>query len=260
MMIQVFRDMLVLLATTTLLWLFHLYSRVLPGWVLLCVWAILFVAIASVLVWRRRVRRRAFLAVYIAADSPLQRVLRGGVIMTLSQAVLAALLALTLLLAAVRVKSATVWIVLIIAAPLFALLRAVIYTRFSAHVSAAYQSEFSLRTTLLLLGPLLLIVLLGLALQQNYPDFNAASLEQALWHVVEQEQALSSQLLLLLQVAAAGDGLRLWLAQQLLPALQLPVFLWLGWILVFVQETLFVWSLLLLQQGVLLGVNRELRR
>lgn len=220
----------------------------------------MFVAIAGTLVWRRRVRRRAFLMVYIAAGSPLQRLLRGGVLMTLSRSVLAALLALTLLLAAVRIDNPTVWVVLIIAAPLFAFMRAIIQTRFASDVSAAYRSEFSLRTSLLLSGPLLLVLLLFLTLQQNYPAFNGVSLEQALWHMVEQEQARSEQLLLLLQIAAAGDGLRLWLAQQLLPALQLPLFLWLGWVLVFVQETLFVWSLLLLQQGVLLGVNRELRR
>ena len=94
-----------------------------------------------------------------------------------------------------------------------------------------------------------------LALQRSYPDFAGVGLERAVWHLVDQEQARSGILLALLQGLAAADGLRLWLAQQLLPVPGTSAWQLLGWAVVLAEETLFVWSYLLLAHGVLTGVG-----
>lgn len=252
-------DMLLLMAMAALLWVFHLYSRLFTDLMLVTIWLTLTVTITGGLVWRGRLRRRSFLAVYIAAESPLQQLLRGGLLMILSKSLLAIMLALLLIVVLIRNTQPAVWVVLILAAPLLVLLRTGLQEVFKTHVSPLYLSEFSLRVSLILLGIPLVVLLIYLSMYRSYPDFTAVSLERAVWHMVEQEQARSEALLLGLQIAAASDALRLWLAQQLLPMLGIPLFQWLGWLLVFVREAVFVWSYLLLCQGVLLGVNRHVR-
>jgi len=252
-------DMLLLLAFAALLWVFHLYSRLLTDLALFTIWLAFTVIITGGLVWRSRLRRRSFLAVYVAAESPLQQLLRGGLLMILSQLLLAMMLALWLIVVLIRSTPPSVWMVLILTAPLLVLLRSGLQEVFKAHVSPIYRSEFSLRLSLPLMGIPLLAILIYLSMHRSYPDFTAISLERAVWHTVEQEQARSETLLTGLQIAAASDALHLWLAQQLLPMLGIPLFQWLGWLLVFVRETVFVWSYLLLCQGVLLGVNRHVR-
>jgi hypothetical protein len=258
-MIRLLTDMLLLLATAGALWLFHLYSRVLPEQALIIVWLIITGLIAAALFWRSRLRRQSFLTVYIASNSPLQHLLRGGMLMFLSKLLLAAVLALVLITLLVRIRQSSVWIILITSAPLLVLVRSCVQNVFKHHVSPRYAMEFSLRTSMALLGIPLLALLIYLAMTGTYPDFTAVSLERAVWHMVEREQARSGILQLGLQLAAASEALRLWLAQQLLPMLGAPVFQWLGWLLVFVREMVFVWSYLLLCQGVLLGVNRHVR-
>ena len=258
-MIRLFNEMLLLLAVAALLWVFHLYSRLLPDSVLLIIWLILTMTIAGGLIWRARLRRRSFLAVYVTAQSPLQHLLRGGLLMILSKALLALILALLLMLVLIRSTQPSTWILLMLAAPLLAVVRSSVQEAFKNHVNPGYLPEFSLRLSLMLLGMPVLVLLIYLSMLSSYPDFTAVSLERAVWHLVEQEQARSNTLLTGLQIAAATDALRLWLAQQLLPALGLPLFQWLGWLLVFVREALFVWSYLLVCQGVLLGVNRHVR-
>jgi hypothetical protein len=252
-------DMFILLAFAALLWVFHLYSRLLTDLVLLSIWLSFTLIITSGLVWRGRLRRRSFLAVYIAAESSLQQLLRGGLLMILSKLLLAMILAMLLIIVLIRSAQPSVWIVLIMVAPLLVLLRTGVQDVFKAHVSPIYRSEFSLRISLPLMGIPLIALLIYLSMYRSYPDFTAISLERAVWHMVEQEQARSETLLTGLQIAAASDALRLWLAQQLLPMLGVPLFQWLGWLLIFVRETVFVWSYLLLCQGVLLGVNRHVR-
>jgi hypothetical protein len=258
-MIRLLVDMLLLLAMAALLWVFHLYSRLLTDPVLVTIWLAVTVTIAGGLVWRGRLRRRSFLTVYIAAQSPLQRLLRGGLLMILSQLLLAMILALLLMVVLIRSTQSPIWIVLMLAAPLLVVLRSGLQEAFKNHVSPLYRSEFSLRLSLIGLGIPLVALLIYLSMVRSYPDFTAVSLERAVWHLVEQEQARSETLLMGLQIAAASDALRLWLAQQLLPMLGIPLFQWLGWLLVFVREAVFVWSYLLLCQGVLLGVNRHVR-
>jgi hypothetical protein len=63
----------------------------------------------------------------------------------------------------------------------------------------------------------------------------------------------------LLQAAAAKDALRLWLAQQLMPQPGASLAELLGWLLVIAEEGLFVWSYLLVCNGLLIGVNADVR-
>jgi hypothetical protein len=258
-MFVVLKDMLLMLGAAALLWVLHLYARVMAEETLLGVWAVGTVLIAGAFWWRRRIRRRAFLSVYIAQTSFLQRLLRGGLLMAILQLPAALLLAAFLLLSLVRLDEPAAWVVLILAAPTLVLLRHAISLAAVPHLSTAYRPEASLRLTLPLLGLPLLVILILLALQRSYPDFSGVGLERAVWHVVAQEQARSEWLLTGLQIAAAGEALRLWLAQQLLPALPIPLLQWFGWIVVFVREALFVWSYLLLMQGFLLGGSAHVR-
>src|SRR5690606_28882201 len=96
----------------------------------------------------------------------------------------------------------------------------------------------------------LLLAFTLLAYLQRYPDFSAVSLEQAVWHLVSLQQARSEATLAVLQGAAAAEGVRLWLAQQLLPTPAESLWQALGWVLLLAQEALFIWSYLLACRGI----------
>lgn len=249
------RDLLCLLGAAAAGWLYYLYARVLPTPALVATWALGSALIASALLRRARVRRRAFLAVYLAPASPLQRWLRGGLWLALRPVALGAALALLLMVALARLADPRAWLLLIAAAPALVLARAWLAARLAGHVSAWYLPLASWRLAAWPVGAALMASLAWLALQQAYPDFGGVSLERAVWHMVDQEQARSGPGLALLQVAAAKDGLRLWLAQQFLPdpAASLPQLF--GWIIVLAEESLFAWSYLLLAHGVLIGAG-----
>ena len=246
-----FHDMLVLLALLAALWLLHLYVRVLPTAALGPAWAALALVVAVGL-WRSsRVRRRAVLAVYLHPDSPWQRRLRGGLLMAAKAAGLGALLALVLLLGLARAAGPATWILLIASVPALVGLRTWLVRRMAPHAGAGYLPLASWRVAAWSVGSVLLIALVLLSLFQAQPDFSGVSLERAVWHLVEQENARSPAAETLLQVVAAKDGLRLWLAQQLMPAPAASLAQLLGWMLVLATEALFVWSYLRAGHGVL---------
>jgi hypothetical protein len=252
---QLLRDMLCLLGATALAWGFHFSARILPTpWLVAC-WGLCTVLIAAALLRRARIRRRAFLTVYIAAASPMQGWLRGGLLLALRPALLAAVLALLLLAALARVSDPRVWMALIGSVPLLALMRAWLLGRLAAHAGALYLPILSWRLAALGVGAALTLFLALLAYHQSYPDFAAVSLERAVWHLVDQEQARSEPARLLIQAAAAKDGVRLWLAQQLMPAPATSLVQGLGWLLVLAEEGLFVWSYLLFGHGILIGAG-----
>jgi hypothetical protein len=247
--------MLCLLAGAALAWGVYTYARVLPSAALLLAWAA-FSGLIALALWRRaRIRRRAFLAVYVAAESPFQRRLRGGVLLGLRPALLGAILGLVLMTALARIGDARVWPALVLAGPALVLVRAWLQQRLAAHAGALYLPILSWRLAALLVGGLLTAMLVALAWQQAYPDFAGVSLERAVWHLVDQEQARSPAAQVLLQAAAVKDALRLWLAQQLMPAPATSLVQLLGWLLVLAEEVLFVWSYLLLGHGLLIGAG-----
>jgi hypothetical protein len=252
---QLLRDMLCLLGGTALAWGLHLNARILPTLWLIVAWGLCTALIAAALLRRARIRRRAFLTVYVAAESPMQGWLRGGLLLALRPVLLAAVLALLLLVALARVSDQRVWMALIASVPVLALIRAWLQGWLSAHAGTLYLPILSWRLAALLVGTGLTVLLVLLAYHQSYPDLAAASLERAVWHLVDQEQARSHLAQLLLQTAAAKDGLRLWLAQQLMPAPATSLVQALGWLLVLAEEGLFVWSYLLLGHGILIGAG-----
>jgi hypothetical protein len=238
-----------------LAWGYYVFSRVLPTPALVLVWVLFTSLIATALLHRARIRRRAFLAVYVAQASPLQGWLRGGLLLALRPALLGALLALLLMIALARIGDSRAWLALIAAGPVLVLLRAWLTGRLAAHAGPLHLPILSWRAAALPVGAALALLLVWLAYHQAYPDFRGVSLERAVWHLVDQEQARSGPAQVLFQVAAAKDGLRLWLAQQLMPAPATSLVQLLGWLLVLAEEVLFVWSYLLLSHGILIGAG-----
>jgi hypothetical protein len=249
------RDLICLLGAAALAWGYYVFSRVLPTPALLVAWGVFSALIATALLHRARIRRRAFLAVYVAAASPLQRWLRGGVLLALRPVLLGALLALLLMVALARLPDHRAWPALILAGPALVLLRVWLSAWLAGHAGALYLPILSWRAAALPVGTALAALLIWLAFHQAYPDFAGVSLERAIWHLVDQEQARSGPAQLLLQAAAAKDGLRLWLAQQFMPTPATSLVQLLGWLLVLAEEVLFVWSYLLLSHGILIGAG-----
>lgn len=252
---RLLRDLLCLLGAAALSWGYFVFARVLPTAALVAAWGLFTALIATALLHRARVRRRAFLAVYVAEASPLQRWLGGGALLALRPVLLGALLGLLLMVALARSGNPWTWAGLILSGPALVLLRAWWLARLAGHAGALYLPLLSWRAAALPVGTALTVALAWLALQQAYPDFSAVSLERAVWHLVDQEQARSTPAEVLLQAAAAKDGVRLWLAQQLMPAPATSLVQLLGWLLVFAEESLFVWSYLLMCHGSLLGAG-----
>jgi hypothetical protein len=139
--------------------------------------------------------------------------------------------------------------------PVLVLSRAWLAGRLAGHAGALYLPILSWRLAAAAVGGLLAALLVLLAFHQAYPDFAGVSLERAVWHMVDREQARSGPAQALLQLAAAKDGLRLWLAQQFMPAPATSLAQALGWLLVLAEEGLFVWSYLLMGHGVLIGAG-----
>lgn len=249
------RDLFCLVAATAAAWLFHLYVRLLPTAVVIACWGLFAAAIAAGLFRRARIRRLALLAVYVAAGSPWQQRLRGGLVMAASALLLGGVLALVLALGLARLEPAAAWLALAMAMPVLVGLRRILHHRLAPHAAAAYLPLLSWRAAALLTGLVLLAVLVALAAQQAYPDFSGVSLERAAWHMVDQQHARSGLAQALLQGMAAFDGLRLWLAQQLMPNPGTSVLQLLGWLLVLAEGMLFVWSYLLMAYGVLTMVG-----
>jgi len=249
------RDLAVLLVATALLWAFHLFGRMLPTAALAAAWAAMTLAIGAGLYWRARIRRRAFLQVYVARGSPLLHWLRGGWLLALSRLLLAALLALLLAVALLR-ATVPVWLVLLAAVPALPLVQVLVRRALARHVNAAYLPELSWRICLWLVGGGMFAAVTTVSLRQAYPDFGAVSLERAVWHLVDRERARSEPAEFLLQLAAAKDAARLWLAQQLMPTPGLSLAQFTGWLVVVAEQALFVWSYLLMGNGILMGANR----
>lgn len=251
-----FRQMLILVALVAGLWLLHLYSRVLPTSALAGAWALLWLALSRALFLRARLRRQGWLAVYLRPQGSLAVRLRGGVLMGGVQGVIGAGLALLFLIAVMRSTDSLIWMSLLGVALLLPPLSAWLQRSLRAQASDLYLGELAWRTASVALGVMLLVLLTWHAFGRSYPDFGAVTLEQAVWHMVGLQQARSEVALVALQAAAAGDGLRLWLGQQLLPAPGTSLWQTMGWVLLLAQEALFVWSYLLLCRVMVLREER----
>jgi hypothetical protein len=257
----ILKQMILQLALITGLWLLQLYGRVLPTTAVLLLWVLLGLLLGRGLWLQASLQRRVWLAAFIRSGSGLQTLLQGGLFMMLMQVLPAMLLASLLLAALLRSADPVMWQLLLLGVLALPLALALATVVLRAHASVVYLPALAWRVGSFIVGLLLLAGLLAVALTAQYPDLGASSLEQSVWYMLSQEQARSAPLLSLLQVAAATDGLKLWLGQALLPAPAESVWQLLGWTIVFVQEVLFVWSLLLMSRAVvylpLIASNEE---
>jgi hypothetical protein len=249
------RDVLLSLVAVAGLWLVHAYGRVMPVGLVVAVWLSLAALIALGLFWRNRIRRQALLGAYLATGSGLFRWLRGGWLMAIRHFVVGAVLAAALGVALVRVTEPATWSVLVLGAPLMVIARGAVDWLLRTHVNARYLSELSWRVAIVAVGLALFGALVALGLHREYPHFGQASLEQAVWHMVDRELARSAAFEMLLQMAAAKDALRLWLAQQLVPGVGTALLRLMAWSIVLAEEVLFVWSYLLFCNGVVVGAG-----
>ena len=253
-------ELLAVLTGTALLFLLHLYARVLPTAALAAAWLLLALPLGYGLWWQARLRRRAWLAAWLRTDASLRRRLRGGTLMLLRQGVIALALSLLLLVALTRTAGAAPWLVLLAAGPLLLLVDAQVRRRTARQLRPAFLPAFGWRLALPLTATLVTAGLVVVALQQVYPDFRGVSLERAVWHLVDQEQARSAALAGTLELAAAKDALRLWLGQQLMPAPGLSLAQLAGWLVLVAAEALFAWSYLLVCIGLVQGIRFNERR
>lgn len=245
------RVLVVLLVVATL-WVLHLFGRVLPVQIWLLVLALLTVVIGYGGWQRKRCRRAAWLSVYVQAASPWQQRLRGGGWMLAGQLCLGFFWALVLSAGVLRLQGVVAWWLLLLNLPLLVLAHAVVSMVSRRHVATKVLDDWSWRGSVLLLAAALLPVMVWQALYISYPMFADVSLERAVWHMMEQEQAYSPLIHNLLQLAAAKDGLRLWLAQQWMPAVASSTGEVLVWGIVVLDQALLVWPCLLLCQGAVL--------
>jgi hypothetical protein len=249
--------MLALFGLTGAVWLFHIYGRTLPTAAVAVVWALLAALLCAALFRRARIRRAAFLTAYVHAGSPLERRLRGGWPMAARALLLGAVLALLLGIALLRRDATMDWVVLLAAVPVVVLTQTLATHALAPHASRAYLPELARRITIAAVGIAVFAALVALAFHRVYPELGGVSLEQAVWHLVDQEHARSAPVQVLLQMAAAKDALRLWLAQQLMPEPGTSLAQGAGWLIVLAEEALFVWSYLVMCSAVLMATNRR---
>lgn len=238
--------MLALLALVALL---LLLARLLPRMAttpVLLVWVLLWLPLLWLLFWRRRMARRAWVMVHLKEESPWSARLRGGVLMLLTQAVAAALLALALLASLARGIPASVWIVLVLTVPLWVKAWTLSGRYLRRHASGQFLPLTSARVLVWGFAAVLLAGLAFRGLWQPVPDLGGLTLYEAVRQFAAARQVQSPPLEGLLSVIGALDGARHWLAQHWLDGLSGLALRFVAWMVVLVREWLFVWPWLLL--------------
>jgi hypothetical protein len=248
-------DMSLALVVAASLWVLHIFGRTLSSAVLFAIWTLLTAILTAGLFVRARARRRAFLYAWLSHSSTLAKRWRGGVLMAVRTAALSATLAAVLVIALLRVQDTGVWITLIAAALLLAPLQHYLQGRLAAQINPAWLSELARRVTIAVLGMVMMVALVMVALHRPQPELAGVGLDTAVWHFVERENARSETAALLLEIAAAKDGLKLWLGQQLLPEPGVSFVQAAAWAVILAEELLFVWSYLLLISATLIVRN-----
>jgi hypothetical protein len=226
----------------------RLLPRLTGGYVLVS-WVLLWLPMLVLLFWRRRMVRRAWLMVHLKGGSPWHVRLRGGALMLFGQALLSGALALALLMSLARGIPPSSWIVLVLFVPVWTLGWRALWRYLDHHATKPFLPLTTASVLRWLCGTGLLLVLATWALWQPYPDLGAITLYEAVRFFADQQEAESVLLQHLLEVAAALDGARHWLAQHWLDGLPGRALQVTAWVVVLVQEWLFVWPYLLLCQA-----------
>jgi hypothetical protein len=241
-----------LLALTAGLWLVHVLARALPTTALVALAGATAAAMGLALLRRAQRRRAVLLAAYVREGSVWRHRLRGGWVMRISSFGLGAALTVALLVAVVRLDDPRAWAALVLSCPALVATTIWLQHRLGPHASPTYLPELAWRLASLSVGTALIALLVLLAFHRPYPDFGTATLEQAVWHLADAERARSALAQNLLELAAAKDALLLWLGQQLMPEPGASLAEALGWLVLLAEESLFVWSYLVLCSAVLL--------
>ena len=247
----VLRQIGTMMIVTAAAWLWQVYGRVMANEAVLATFAV-FIAVIALALWRRaKSRREVWLNAYFQKQSPISHWLRGGAWMLILQGLTAIVLGLYLAITLLRTQSLLTWVGLLVVSIILPIMSHMIARVSQAHIHSSYRQVFSTRIAALCLGVVLWCVLLVDHYYSVYPDFRTVNLDQAIWYMMTSEQARSGFLLTSLEIVAAADGLRLWLAQHLLPAPATELWQVIAWCLLLAQEALFVWSYLLMCVGAL---------
>lgn len=246
------RHALVLVAVVMALWGYAIFAPVLSTPAIAAVWLLVSALMVSALFPRKRLRRRAWLRAYFSEASIWQRRLGGGPVMWSLQMTKALVLSAFLMTLLVRLREPDLWRLMVAGVLGLVVVRSFLNRGFRPDLNPRYRPEFVWRLSLLVTGVVLVVALVLMAFLRPQPDFTEASLAQAVWHQVDQEAARSGVLHEGLRLLAAKEGVQLWLAQNLggLPVAGWPIVV-LVWLMVFVEQALFVTALLLLCNGVL---------
>lgn len=207
-----------------------------------------------VLYWRSRLRRLAFRRVYVDAQSPWFRYLRGGPILFLVSAVGAVPLAIALGLSLARGQGTLVWLILLLSVPVWALGLGWLMRRFKTHIHADFRLLLCHRLLYWGLGLSLLLGLTLISYWRAVPDLGEVTLYQAMTFFAAQQQAESDVLRQALYTIAGLEGAHQWLVQQSTADAPGLVFTGLAWATVLIREWLLVWPWLMLCQAVSLFV------
>lgn len=247
------RELRLMLGLLALITLLLILERALPGMadgaVLLSA-AVLWLPVLALLFWRRRMARRAWLRVHLRPESPWTRRLRGGLLMLITQALLAAFLALALLVSLARGIPPLTWIVLVLCVPLWAMAWRGLQTYLDRHASEEFLPVTAARILVWSAAALLLLGLATWGLWRPLPDLGELTLFEAVRHFAASQEAESPLLRFLLTLTTALDGARHWLAQHWFEGLPGVGLRLVAWMVVLVQEWLFVWPCLLLWEAV----------
>lgn len=210
------------------------------------IWAVLM----ALLFWRRRLARRAWVRGHIRETSPWTQWLRGGLLMLLGQAVLAAGLTLALLVSLSREIPPTIWLLSVLLVPVWAKAWSGLVHYLSHHVNEDVLPVTIGRILTWGFGFLAVVALAIWGLWRPVPDLGDVTLYEAVRYYAYSQHAESALLDFLLPVNAAFEGARLWAAQHWFegaPGLGIRLA---AWIVVLIQEWFFVWPCLLLWEVV----------
>lgn len=220
------------------------------------IWAVL----VALFFWRRRMARRAWLRVHLAERSPWIQRLRGGLLMLLGQAVLAAGLTLALLVSLSREIPSTVWLLSVLLVPVWVKAWGGTAHYLSHHVNQEFLSVTIGRCLTWGFGSLALVALATWGLWRPVPDLGDVTLYAAVRDYTYGQHAEGSLLGFLLPFNAAFEGARLWAAQHWLEAAPGFSMRAIAWMVVLVHEWFFVWPCLLLWEAVSHVVHRYVPR
>ncbi len=247
-----------LLAGLAALFALHLLALGLADGALIPVWLLLAGVIGFGLLGQACARRRMFLAAHVVPGSSLQRILRGGALMVLMNALKGLAFAALLILFVVRQEQTLGWQLLLLHLPVAVLLTIALRRLLYGHLADLFLPIAVWRLGLIGNMVLLLPAFALAALHGTYPDFADLPLVAAISVEIQRQAAESALLLPGLQLVAAVDAVAWWLAQQWLPVAGLPLLQLAGWLLLFGVNGLFLWSYLLYLAGLVSIATRLL--